>query len=233
MRDEYKKNEDLRLVKHFASWLSKVGERPVTEENFEHDLLDGVCLCKLMSKIHGSGIKSYHQIPSSSVEALDVFKAKENVVEFQAASKRLHLPITFGTEDLEKNNITRVVSTLIFLAHVAHSQGVTVEEMGKEIIDKVEEIDEAIEQQVTGGAQLSWFQQLLTRLGLGDWISLLSVDTLKQYLTTLKKNLEIKVEERKELARQQSSSLQAQIRDKTTAWKDALPEAIKSKIPAN
>jgi len=230
-RDEYKKSEDLRLVKHFASWLSKVGERPVSEENFESDLLDGVCLCKLMAKINGSGIKAFHDLPSSNVPPLEAFKAKENMVEFQLATKRLNLPISFGTEDLEKKNITRVVSTLIFLAHVAHSQGIT-QDMDKEILDKVEEMDEAIEQQVAG-AQLTWFQQLLVRLGLGDWISLLSIETLKAYLATLKKNLETKVEEQKTLVRQHSENLQTQFKEKTAAWKEALPEPIKSRITAN
>ena len=232
MRDEYKKNEDLKLVKHFALWLSKVGERSVTEENFESDLMDGVCLCKLMEKIRGSGIKSFHNLPSSSILPLEAFKAKENLIEFQLAAKRLNLPITFGTEDLEKKNITRVVSTLIFLAHVAHSQGVTVDDMDKEILDKVEEMDEAIEQQVAS-AQLSWFHALLVRLGLGDWIQFLSIEALKEYLATLKKNLEAKVEEQKALARQHSETFQGKLVEKTAAWKDALPEAIKTRIPAN
>jgi len=125
-----------------------------------------------------------------------------------------------------------VVSTLIFLAHVAHSQGVSVAEMDKEILDKVGEMDQAIEQQVAT-AQLSWFQALLVRLGLGDWIGLLSVDALKQYLATLKKNLETKVEEQKTLARQQSEQLQGKLQEKAASWKDALPEVIKSKIAAN
>ena len=232
MRDEYKKNEDLRLVKHFASWLSKVGERPVSEENFESDLLDGVCLCKLMSKIKGSGLTTFHNLPSSKVPPLEAFKAKENMVAFQLAAKNLHLPITFGSEDLEKQNITRVVSTLIFLAHVAHSQGVTVAEMDKEILDKVVEMDDAIEQQVAG-AQLSWFQQLLVRLGLGDWISMLSIEALKQYLATMKKNLQDKVEEQKTLVKQHSENFQGQLKEKTAAWKEALPEPIKSRISVN
>jgi predicted transport protein len=232
MRDEYKKNEDLRLVKHFASWLSKVGERPVREETFEEDLLDGVCLCKLMSKINGSGVVDFHTLPSSTVPPLEMFKGKENMVQFQVATKKLNLPISFGTEDLEKKNITRVVSTLIFLAHVAHSQGVTVDDMDQEILDKVVEMDEAIEQQVAS-AQLSWFQQLLVRLGLGEWISMLSIDALKQYLLTLKKNLEEKAEEQKTIARQRSEKLQEVIQEKTASWKEALPDAIKTRITAN
>lgn len=254
LRDEYKKNEDLRLVKHFASWLSKVGERPVSEENFEEDLMDGVCLCKLMSKIRGSGLTSFHNLPSSTVPPLEAFKSKENLVEFQLAAKRLDLPITFGTEDLwvtlnppihpktsceltvkqrrEKKNITRVVSTLIFLAHVAHSQGVTVDDMDKEILDKVGEMDQALEQQVAS-AQLSWFHALLVKLGLGDWISYLSIDALKAYLATLKKNLEAKVEEQKSLARQHSEQLQDKLHEKTASWKEALPDVIKAKISAN
>jgi hypothetical protein len=231
-RDEYKKSEDLRLVKHFASWLSKVGERSVQEETFEEDLLDGVCLCKLVSKINGSGMTSFHVVSASSVTSLDSFKAKENLVQFQKATKNLDLPISFGTEDLEKKNITRVISTLVFLAHVAHSQGVTVQDMDKEILEKVEEMDNAIEQQIAT-SQVSWFQQLLGRLGLEEWISFLSVDALKAYFATMKKNIGDKVEEQKLMARQRSQKLQETIHEKTASWKEALPDSIKTRIIAN
>lgn len=218
VREEFKRNEDLRLIKHFAAWLSEVGEHPVREEHFEEDLLDGLCLCKLMTKLRGSGLKNYHTLPSSHVVPLESFKAKENMVAFQLACENLHLPITFGTEDLEKKNITRVISSLIFIAHVAHSQGVGVRYMDQEILDKVKQMDEAI----AASTQLSWFQQLLVNIGLGDWIDLLSIDALKKYLATLKQNLEEKVE----VVNQQAETLQA-------ALKEALPEAIKSKIPVN
>ena len=125
-----------------------------------------------------------------------------------------------------------MISSLIFIAHVAHSQGTLVNEMGKEILDKVEQMDVAIEQKVAG-AQLTWFQQLLIRLGLGDWISSLSIDSLKQYLATLKKNIEEKVETQKMLVKQQSESLQEKILEKTTNWKDSLPDAIKTRLAAH
>ena len=197
-REEYKQMEDLRLVKHFASWLSKVGEKPVSEENFEQDLMDGVALCRLMKKINGSNMGTFHE-PSGG---MDVFKAKENMVFFQNSAKALKLPISFGTEDLEKKNIGRVISTLIFVAHVAHSQGVTIKDMDKEILDKVVEMDQVMDEKVNASTpteaseqQLNWWQALLVKFGLGDWIDSLNVETLKQYLATVRHNMEEKLPE--------------------------------------
>ena len=101
--------------------------------------------------------------------------------------------------------------------------------MDAEILDKVGQMDEAINEQVAG-AQLSWFHALLVKLGLGDWISYLSLDALKAYLATLKQNLEAKVEEQKMLAKQRSDEFQGKLQEKTASWKEALPEAIKSRI---
>ena len=67
---------------------------------------------------------------------------------------------------------------------------------------------------------MSWFQALLIKLGLGDWLESFSVEALKQYLETLKKNIGEKVEEHKQLARTQSGK-----------FREALPEGIKSRIP--
>ena len=228
-REEYKHMEDLRLVKHFADWLSKIGEKKITEENFEEDLLDGVALCTVMSKINGSGLTSFHTLKESSVPSLDIFKAKENLVAFQEATRKLKLPISFGTEDLEKKNTTRVVSTLIFLAHVAHSQNIMVAEMDKEILSKVVEMDQALEQQAAS-SQLTWFQQLLIKLGLGDWISLLSIDAIKEYLTTLKHNIEHRVEIQKENLHGKIAESTASFKEKTATL--PLPDTIKAKINA-
>ena len=230
-REEYKQMEDLRLVKHFAHWLSKVTGLNVTEETFEQDLMDGVVLCRLMSKINGSGMGYFHEL-KSNVPSLDAFKAKENLVSFQLAVKNLNLPISFGTEDLEKKNITRVISTLIFIAHVAHSQGVLIKEMDQEILNKVEQMDEALDQNNTS-TELSWWQQLLIKFGLGDWINSLSLEAIKAYIATLKKNIEEKVESQKLLVKQQSETLQSKILEKTSSWKESLPDAIKTRIAAN
>ena len=214
-REEFKKNEDLRLVKHFADWLSKVSGRSVTEENFEQDLLDGIALCTLMSKIKGSGMGYFHGT-KSNVASLDAFKSKENLVSFQMSVKNLNLPTSFGTEDLEKGNISRVVSTLVFLAHTAHAQGVTVESMDKEILEKVGEVDEALK------GELSWFQQLMIKLGLEEWIQSFNAEALKAYIATLRANLEARVQSQRVLLKQHSDKLI-----------DKLPEAIKTKITAN
>jgi len=255
-REEFKQVEDVRLVAHFASWLSKVSGRPISDETFEKDLLDGVALCTVMSKIQGSGIEKFHAIPIGSIEPLDTFKSRENIQAFVLASKRLNLPVTFGTEDLEKENIGRVASTLVFLAHTAHAQGVTVEEMDADILEKVEQMDEALEksneeskaEENVIGQELSWWQGLLARFGLGDWISSLSIESLKAYLTTLRANVEKKIEEQKlrideqthlvkqkieeqkKLVRQNSESIQSKLFEKTSSFKESLPESLRNRL---
>jgi hypothetical protein len=232
-REEFKQAEDLRLVSHFASYLSKVGDRPVTEEKFEADLMDGVCLCRLMSKLNGSGVTKFHDINREGIA--DAFKAKENMVTFQQASKALNLPITFGTEDLEKQNTTRVISTLIFLAHVAHSQNVTVEDMDQDILDKVEQLEEELlakaEESSPGDGNLTWWQALLVKFGFGDWINSLSLEALKAYIATVRKNVETKVEEHKAVLLAKVEEQKTLVRQKSMDLREKLPEAIKSRIP--
>lgn len=206
-RSELKQAEDLKLVKHFASWLTKItrGRRQITEEEFENDLLDGVALCEVMQQLEGSGLVKFHQEPKSA------FQAKENLQSFQAATKALALPVTFGSEDLEKQNITRIVSTLVFVAHTAHAQGVFVGEMDQEIVDKVIKMDEQLIAISENGDDASgasaapatsapWWHQILIKLGLGDWIASLNQESVKAYLATLKQNAEIKLETLKQNA---------------------------------
>ena len=193
-RGEFKQMEDVRLISHFASWLSKVANRPVNEDTFEQDLMDGVALCTVVSKLKGSELTKFHELPKGTNQPLDTFKARENMVSFTLACQNLSLPVTFGTEELEKGNLGRIASTLVFLAHIAHSQGVTVQDMDEEILQKVEQMDAALlsatGENQTGSAgepaaELSWWQALLVRLGLGDWINSFNVDALKAYMATL------------------------------------------------
>jgi hypothetical protein len=215
-RDEFKQMEDFRLVSHFASWLSKVSGRPVREESFEADLIDGVALCKVMVKLEGSGLVKFHDIPAGSTMPLGSFMARENIQAFSTAAKRLNLPVTFGTEELEKGNLKKIVSTLVFLAHTAHAQNVTVDEMDAEILEKVEEMDAALnssqEESKDDSEGLSWFQALLIKLGLADWLNFLSIDAIKAYVATLRANVEARVLQR------------------TASWKESLPESIKARI---
>lgn len=214
----------------------------------------------------------FHNVPTGSIEALDAFKSRENIQSFVVASKLLNLPVTFGTEDLEKGNIGRICSTLVFLAHTAHAQGVTVEEMDSEIIEKVEEMDAAIAQvtdeetksdessnTAISSQELTWWQNLLVKLGFGDWINSLNVETLKAYIATVKANvqakigeqklkiddqtqlikqkfeeqkqkLDQKIEAQKTLIKQSSETFHGKVMEKTSSWKDALPEALKSRL---
>jgi len=243
-REEYKQMEDLRLVSHFATYLTKVTGRTITEEKFEDDLLDGVALCRLLTKLNGSGLAKFHDNISTGLA--DGWKAKENLVTFQQGTRNLMLPISFGTEDLEKRNTTRVVSTLIFLAHVAHSQGVTVQEMDQEILDKVEQIEEELAAKMNeGGAgeqdssnpaapaagELTWWQALLVKFGFGDWIQSLTYDAIKQYLETVKKNVQQKVEDQKQALSTKLEEQKTLVRQKSMELREKLPESIKAKIP--
>lgn len=249
-REEFKQNEDLRLVSHFAHYLSKVGDKPVSEENFESDLLDGVCLCRLMAKLNGSGMTKFHD-NINNTNLADAWKSKENLVSFQQATKNLNLPISFGTEDLEKKNTTRVISTLIFLAHVAHSQNVTVQDMDQEILEKVEQIEEELAAKLnettatvpTADGQLTWWQALLVKFGFGDWINSLSLEALKQYLETVKKNVQQKVEdqkqsltqkieEQKQFIQQKVEEQRTMVRQKSMDLREKLPDSIKAKLGA-
>jgi hypothetical protein len=229
--------EDIRLIEHFAHWLSKVSERQVSADTFETDLMDGVALCKVMVKIPGSGLVRFHEIQGSTAP-LEAFKARENIQAFGMAAKQLNLPVTFGTEELEKGNLGRIASTLVFLAHCAHAHGVLVQDMDQEILDKVEEMDAALikatenietksDDSIDAQAQasLSWWRNLLIKFGLGDWISFLNVDSLKAYLATIKANaeqrieeqkqqLQQKIDEQKQLVRQASETFQGKIEER-------------------
>lgn len=222
-RGEYKHLEDLRLIKHFASWLSVVGNRPVAEISFEEDLMDGTVLCSILIRIRGSGVTTYHGI-KGDFSSLAEFKKKENLVTFEAACKRLNLPVSFGYEDLEKSNIQRVVSTLIFLSHSAWRQGQTITAMDKELLDRIEELDQAL-----GLPELSWFHKLMVKLGLGDWINFLSKEGIQEYLATLKKNMNDSIEN----ANKAQKNLVNSIEETKKQIVEKLPDPIKAKIASN
>ena len=95
-----------------------------------------------------------------------------------------------------------------------YRQGNTVIHMDKELLDKVEEMDRALM-----SSQLNWIQQLLLKLGLGEWVYSLSLDSLKRYIEGLKENIRDKIEIQQE-----------KIMEKTNSFKEYLPEAIKSRI---
>ena len=69
-------------------------------------------------------------------------------------------------EDLEKKNITRIVSTLLFLAHIAYKQKVLTEEMNPELLKKCEIMAETL-----GGPEADehWSKQFMEKIGLARW----------------------------------------------------------------
>lgn len=224
-RSESKMIENMKLLTHFAEWLSKASGRPVHMDTFENDLMDGIVLCTVVSKLEGSNLYKFHQISTEdSLSApLTLFKAKENMTSFQVACEdNLKLPCCFGWEELEKGNLARIASTLVFLAHTAKTQNVFVEEMDEAILNKVKEMDQALDSAANGPgdgqeAELSWWQSLLARLGLAEWLNAFSLDSLKAYIQTLRENVTTKVQTQKEMIL-------------NTSWTDALPESIKTRI---
>jgi hypothetical protein len=94
-KEQFLNNQNVDLVKDLAYWLSGASDRYVSERNFEMDLCDGVALCSLLTKVHGSGVTTYHK-----VAPVGGIKARENLISFQIAARRLNLPVTFGYDDL-------------------------------------------------------------------------------------------------------------------------------------
>jgi len=118
-KEEFKRVQNMDLIKDFAYWLSGEGERYVSEKNFEHDIADGVALCMIMSKVEGSNLERFHKVaPVGGV------KARENIELFETAAKRLNLPVSFGVADIESKNLPEILCTLIFLAHLCYTQGI-------------------------------------------------------------------------------------------------------------
>lgn len=132
-------NEDLK--RDIAFWLSAAGDKYVSERNFEADLADGVALCTIMTKLHGSSLSSFHKVaPVGSP------KAHENMVAFRRACDRLNLPVGFSFEELLQPNHPDVCCALIFLAHLCYCQGVATEAMNESLMSKIDEINDIIDE---------------------------------------------------------------------------------------
>jgi len=216
--------ENVKLVSHFADWLAKVTGEPVRAETFSEDLQNGIALCKLMIMIGpDTGVQTYHQLEGKHA-TLDIFKAKENVVQFQEACRKLSMPVMFGMSEIEAGDYGKIASTLIFVAHTASTRGVGVQQMDAELRARVESVSLANESVLEGspsaaamaggaasGAELSWWQQLLVKFGFGDWVDV-DMEKLKAYALKVKEDL-IK-----------SGS------EKAASFKDNLPASLKDRI---
>jgi hypothetical protein len=243
-REEHKQMEDLRLVSHFAVWLTSVTGVAVGAETMPEDLISGVALCKLLAMIPSSGVTKYHELPQpSSGKPLDSFKAKENMAQFQEACKRMKLPVVFGTAECEVGNLGQIASTLVFLVHTATLNGVGMLEMqkDKELRERMEvvtqaTIEMAAQEAKTGeahgdtGRQLSWWQQLLVRFGFGDWIDSLNPDSLREYADRLRAQLEEKTAEAKRNLDSKTSETRDKILEASNSFKEKLPDSVKSRL---
>jgi hypothetical protein len=242
-REQHKMVEDIKLIKHFASWLSQITDEKVEPDTFPEDLKNGIVLCKLMMLIGpDSGVKSYHQLPAKNA-VLDAFKAKENVVQFQEACKRLAMPVVFGMSELEEGNLGKIASCLVFVAHTAASRGVGVKQMDSELRARVESVSLANESLLESSpsaaaavatpeaqsAELSWWQQLLIRFGFGEYADL-DLEKLKAYAQKIKDDLVKRGEEAKLQLNEKTSTLQTQLSERASSIKDNLPESIKARI---
>lgn len=108
-------SQDIKLITHFAPWLSELTGYKVEPGTFCEDLLDGQALCKVLTMLKGSGVTTYHE-KGSNIAQLDAFKSRENIVQFHEGCKRLALPVQFGTEELEAGNLGKVASCMVFVA---------------------------------------------------------------------------------------------------------------------
>jgi len=224
-REQHREVENVKLVSHFADWLSKVTDEPVRAESFPEDLMNGIALCKLMILIGpDTGVTKYHELPQKNV-VLDAFKAKENVVQFQEACRRLSMPVVFGMSELESGNLGKVASCLVFVAHTASTRGVGVKQMDAELRARVESVslanESVLESSPSAAASqpaapstdvaLTWWQQLLVKFGFGDYVDL-DMEKLRAYALKIKEDL-IK-----------------QGTEKAASLKDNLPASLKERI---
>ena len=235
-RGEHKQVETVQLLSHFAEWLTKVTGVPVGAETACEDLANGVCLCKLLTMLPSSGVTKYHDVPSAKGLPLDAWKAKENMSAFQQACvKNLALPVTFGTAELEQQNVFKVASGLVFLVHTASAQGVGVQELAQDetLTERVRAVTGAAseEEEAARAAQdLPWRQQLLVKFGYDDWIDTLDPAKFREYVATLRKQAEERAAQIQTDAAAKRAELAGKLQQQTASFKESLPDAIKSRI---
>jgi len=185
--------ENVKLVSHFADWLAKVTGEPVRAETFSEDLQNGIALCKLMIMIGpDTGVQTYHQLEGKHA-TLDIFKAKENVVQFQEACRKLSMPVMFGMSEIEAGDYGKIASTLIFVAHTASTRGVGVQQMDAELRARVESVSLAN--------------------GFGDWVDV-DMEKLKAYALKVKEDL---IKSGSEKAASFKDNLPASLKDRITS----------------
>lgn len=143
--------------------------------------------------LKGSGVTSYHE-KGSGIAQLDAFKSRENLVQFQQGCKKLALPVQFGTEELEAGNLGKVASCLVFVAHTCASQGVGIKQMGQELRSRLESVA-GLTDNLENSGDLTWWQNLLVKLGFGDYLEHIGVEQLKAYIAQAKQNGVTKLEE--------------------------------------
>ena len=189
--------EDVKLISHFAPWLQDLTGKKVAADTICEDLMDGEALCHVMSLVKGSGVTTYHKV-GGAFDKLDSFKGMENLLQFQEACKRLALPVSIGREELVQGNLGKLASCLVFVAHTCASQGVGVKQMDQAIRDRLESVTGATEGlQTETAAGESWWQQLLTKFGLGEYLQTFNIDQLKAYAAKVRENAQAKVDEMK------------------------------------
>lgn len=243
-RDQIKSMETAMLCEHFAHWLTSVTEKPLRTDpdGFCDDLSTGVALCKLLTMLPQSGVTKFHDVPSDRGVPLDSWKSLENMSAFhQACAKTLALPVTFGSEDLTSyKNPSKVCSSLLFLVHTATKNGVGIKELAEdpELSDRMKAVDDAAEASMEtpqppaaqSAEGLSWWQQLLVRFGLGDWLEMFDMAKLKAYVEQLRAQLAERATQMQADADKSRESFRSKVLESTASFKDKLPDSIKSKL---
>lgn len=109
------------MLEHYASWLTDMTGVRVRRRYFAEDLADGTALCSIMARIPDSGVKTFKNVRESPPH-LRPFHARDNMVKFQDACRRLMLPDSISTEELHAGDLTKALSMMVHLEELCEDE---------------------------------------------------------------------------------------------------------------
>ncbi|GBG30521.1 Myophilin [Hondaea fermentalgiana] len=120
-REELVALHDRALLEHYAQWVTEMTGVRVRRKAFTQDLLDGTALCSIVARVPDSGVKSYKDVRQSPAH-MRAFHARDNMVKFQDACRRLALPDSLSTADLESGNVRKALSIMVHLEELCEDE---------------------------------------------------------------------------------------------------------------
>eukprot|EP00515_Schizochytrium_aggregatum_P015065 CAMPEP_0202083172 /NCGR_PEP_ID=MMETSP0964-20121228/22574_1 /ASSEMBLY_ACC=CAM_ASM_000500 /TAXON_ID=4773 /ORGANISM="Schizochytrium aggregatum, Strain ATCC28209" /LENGTH=236 /DNA_ID=CAMNT_0048650861 /DNA_START=56 /DNA_END=766 /DNA_ORIENTATION=- len=124
LREDLLQAEDGALRLYYADWLSAMTGMDVAGRTFVEDLEDGRVLCSLASRIEGSGVTKFHDVPKKPA-VLRKFLQRDNLVKFQDACRRLGIPV-LPAAVLSSKTVSTLVSALIYIEELCVEDGIEV-----------------------------------------------------------------------------------------------------------